>query len=277
MRQRLRRAIQIAGVSDTGRCRSHNEDRIGWDEEFGIITLADGMGGAKAGEVASSVVAETMLKEVRAEIEGLHTALEEVVDEQGLNRGSLILRDALQKANRLVLSIADTQPQYSGMGTTSITLLLYNNMVSICHVGDSRLYLLRDNHLRQITEDHTVIQEMIGHGLYTQEQAQESKIKNIVTRAVGIGDELQIDLQQEPIVPGDTLLVCSDGLTDLVDDSQIEELLAKGTDLADRAQSLVDRANDNGGDDNISAILVYIVSAYPSERSFGKKILDWFF
>jgi protein phosphatase len=118
---------------------------------------------------------------------------------------------------------------------------------------------------------------MIGHGLYTQEQAQESKIKNIVTRAVGIGDELQIDLQQEPIVPGDTLLVCSDGLTDLVDDSQIEELLAKGTDLADRAQSLVDRANDNGGDDNISAILVYIVSAYPSERSFGKKILDWFF
>jgi protein phosphatase len=235
------------------------------------------MGGAKAGEVASSVVAETMLKEVRAEIEALHTALEEVVDEQGLNRGSLILRDALQKANRLVLSIAGTQPQYSGMGTTSITLLLYNNMVSICHVGDSRLYLLRDNHLRQITEDHTVIQEMIGHGLYTQEQAQESKIKNIVTRAVGIGDELQIDLQQEPIVPGDTLLVCSDGLTDMVDDSRIEELLAGGTDLADKVQNLVDRANDNGGDDNISAILVYIVSAYPSERSFGKKILDWFF
>jgi protein phosphatase len=235
------------------------------------------MGGAKAGEVASNIVAETMLTEVRAEIEGLHTALEEVVDEQGFNRGSLILRSALQKANQLVLTIAGNQPQYSGMGTTSVTLLLYDNMVSLCHVGDSRLYLLRDGCLRQITEDHTVIQEMVGYGLYTQEQAQESEIKNVVTRAVGIADELQIDLQEEPMVPGDTLLVCSDGLTDMVGDSQIEELLAGGTDLADKVQSLVDMANENGGDDNISAILVYIVSAYPSRRGLGQKILDWFF
>jgi protein phosphatase len=277
MRQRLRRAIRIAGVSDTGRCRSHNEDRIGWDEEFGIITLADGMGGAKAGEIASSIVAETMLTEVRAEIEGLSAALEEKVEGQGYSRGSLILRDALQKANQMVLRIADSQPQYSGMGTTSVTLLLYNNTVSICHVGDSRLYLLRDGCLRRLTEDHTVIQEMVGYGLYTQEQAQESEIKNVVTRAVGIDDELQIDLQEESVVPGDTLLVCSDGLTDMVDDGRIEELLINGTDLADSAQSLVDLANENGGNDNISAILIHIVSAFPSERSLGQKILDWFF
>jgi protein phosphatase len=277
MRQHLRRAIQIAGVSDTGRCRSHNEDRIGWDEEFGIITLADGMGGAKAGEIASSIVAETMLTEVRTEIEGLRSPLEEVVDEQGFNRGSLILRSALQKANQLVLRIADSQPQYSGMGTTSVTLLFYNNMVSVCHAGDSRLYLLRDSCLQQVTEDHTVIQEMVGYGLYTEEQAQESSIKNVVTRAVGVADELQIDLREEPTLPGDTLLVCSDGLTDMVDNSQIERLLINGTDLRGSAQSLVDLANENGGDDNVSVILVRIVSAYPSQRSLGQKIMDWFF
>ncbi len=277
MRQHLRRAIHIAGVSDTGRCRSHNEDRVGWDKEFGIVTLADGMGGAKAGEIASGIVVETMLTEVRAEIESLRTGLEEEVEGQGYSRGTQILRSALLKANQVVLRIADNQPQCSGMGATSVTLLFYDNKVSVCHVGDSRLYLMRDGCLRQITEDHTVIQEMVGYGFYTPEQARESGIRNVVTRAVGVADELQIDLQEEPVMPGDTLLVCSDGLTNLVDDSQIEKLIVGGVDLASTAQGLVDLANENGGDDNISVILVRIVSAYPSERSWGKKILDWFF
>ena len=277
MRQHLHRAIQMAGVSDIGHRRDHNEDSIAWDEQFGIITLADGMGGAKAGEIASNIAAETMLQEVRKEIEDLQSSLETVIDRQRYTCGSLILQNALLKANQVILRVAKTQPQCSGMGTTSVTLLFYDNMVSVCHVGDSRLYLLRDGFLRQITEDHTVIQELIRCGLYTEEQAKESVNKNIVTRAVGVTDELQTDLQEEPTMPGDTLLVCSDGLTDLVDDSQIEELLLMSTDLAYTAQSLVDLANENGGNDNISVILARVVLAYPAKRSLGQKVWDWFF
>jgi serine/threonine protein phosphatase PrpC len=277
MRQHLRRAVQITGVSDIGRCRSRNEDSIRWDEEFGIITLADGMGGAKAGEVASGIVAETMLTGVREEIRSLRTGLEEVVAGEGYRRGTLLLRDALSRANNLVRRIVESQPQYSGMGTTSTTLLFYDNMVSVCHVGDSRLYLLRDSSLQQMTEDHTVVQDMVRGGFYTKEQGQESEIKNIVTRAVGIADELQEDLLEEDLEPEDILIVCSDGLTDMVDDSQIEKLLLEDADLSSSAQGLIDLANESGGKDNVSVILARIVSAYPSKRSLGQVIWDWFF
>ncbi len=277
MRQRLRRAIRMAGVSDIGRCRGRNEDSIRWNEEYGIITLADGMGGAKAGEVASGIVTETMLTGVREEIDGLQTELTEMVEGQGYRRGSLILGSTLQRANQLVRRIVESQPQYDGMGTTSVTLLFYDNMVSVCHVGDSRLYLLREGCLQQITEDHTVVQDMVRNGFYTKEQGQKSEIKNIVTRAVGIADELQIDLQEEELLPEDLLLVCSDGLTDMVDDSQIERVLVDGGELKDIAQGLVDLANENGGNDNVSVVLARVVSTYSTERSIGQKILDWFF
>ncbi len=277
MRQRLRRAIQIVGVTDTGRCREHNEDAIKWDEELGVITLADGMGGAKAGEVASSIVAETMLTEVREEIGQLETGLEEIVSGQRYSCGSMLLQRALLKANRIILRITEHQPQYRGMGTTSVTLLFYDNRVAVCHVGDSRLYMLREGGLQQLTEDHTVIQELVRHGFYTSEQARESANKNVVTRAVGIAEELQVDLQEESVMPGDVLLLCSDGLTDMVDDVEIEKLLLEGEDLTLTAQSLVDLANEGGGKDNISVVLARIVSAYPSERSLGQRVWDWFF
>lgn len=262
-------------MSDAGCSRANNEDCITWNSELGLAILTDGMGGAKAGEIAGRIAAETVLKEVREHINQLFSKPTHAVEEKYSQAGR-ILYNALAKANSVILGIAEEQLECKGMGATTVATLFHDNRVSVAHVGDSRLYLLRNGMLRQITEDHTVIYELIKCGLYTREQAEESINKNIVTRAVGVTTDLRVDILEESALPDDIFMLCSDGLTDLVPDSAIQELLETGSKLNYTAQKLVDLAKKFGGNDNISLILIRVLKSYPAKRSFKQRVLNWF-
>jgi len=275
MRQRLHRSIEITGITDTGCTRNKNEDCITWNSKLGLAILTDGMGGAKAGEVAGQIATETVLKEVAESIDNLSSGLETVDHAKHHRLASEILHKALHKANNLILRIAQEQPEYSGMGATNVTVLFYNNHISAAHVGDSRLYMLRQGLLQQITEDHTVVQEIIRGGLYSREQAEASINKNIVTRAVGVTTELNVDIIERQTIPGDLYLLCSDGLTDLVSDSEIQTILGTDHNLKHHAQGLVDLAKEHGGSDNISVVLIKILKPYPAKNNIKQRVQSW--
>lgn len=277
MSQRLEHALEFTGITDTGCSRSKNEDCIAWDAKIGLAVLTDGMGGANAGEVAGQITAETVLMEVRERIDDHPYDLGTVDDGAGYNRASLMLYDSLQKANRVILRIAHDQPECTGMGTTAITALFYDNRISVGHVGDSRIYLMREGQLTQLTEDHTVVHELMKSGIYSKEEAKKSVNRNIVTRAVGVTEELKVDILERSALPGDVYLMCSDGLTDLVSDEDIQEILATENKQDDKAQRLVDMAKGYGGNDNISVILVRVLKSFQSKRSIRQRIMDRIF
>jgi protein phosphatase len=278
MRQDLHRHLTIAGLTDRGAVRDNNEDYIDWDEKLGLLVLADGMGGAKAGEVASQLAVRTIMEQVRRESAASKEGLHETADGQEYTRASHILMEALRAAHQTVTQVADSQPQYQGMGTTVVACLCYDNRVSIAHVGDSRLYLFRQHQLRQVTEDHTLIQELVRRGFYRPQEAQKSVNRNMLTQAVGVSESLQVSIQEETLLVDDLLLLCSDGLTDMLDDRDISRLLQKIREPAEAASQLVELANQAGGKDNISVLLMRIDSPFPAgPRHWGKRILDWFF
>lgn len=279
MRHRLRGAVEVVGLTDTGQVRPHNEDFIDWREEPGLVVLADGMGGARAGEVASEIAVNTMVSGTMEALESIDKNIDEVDEEEGgYTIASRLLGENLTMANKTVFQLSQSQPQYAGMGTTMVTVLFYDNAMSIAYVGDSRLYRLRENDLAQITEDHTMIQDLVKRGFYTPEQAKTAVNKNVLTRAVGVGDEVEVDILEEATTVGDIYLFCSDGLTDMVEDEQIEELLVSyQDDLQQACEQLVAAANANGGRDNISVILAKVVKPYPAKRGWRKRLVDWFF
>jgi protein phosphatase len=273
----LRGKLEMAGVSDVGLRRGHNEDSIATDPRLGLAVLADGMGGYRAGEVASAMAVSVILQELR---EGLRLHPPQHLDEDsGYTLGSLLVRDAVLRANESIYQAAQEQPACQGMGTTLVSLLFYDNQVSVAHVGDSRLYRLRRGEIEQLTVDHSLMQELIDRGFYTPEEARRNVQKNLVTRAVGVDPTVNADLQEEPVLPGDLYLLCSDGLSDLVDDQSIHSTLNRyGADLPEAARRLVEQANANGGTDNISVILVRSLRPFPARHRGGwlARMLDWF-
>ncbi|MEM7253794.1 MAG: Stp1/IreP family PP2C-type Ser/Thr phosphatase [Pseudomonadota bacterium] len=268
--------FDLACLSDVGRHRSHNEDSIASDPGLGVAVLADGMGGYRAGEVASAIAVNMVMEEVR---DGITRIRPGGVDAQsGLTQETLLLKTAIDKANSTIHQTAQSQPQCQGMGTTIVSVLFFNDRITIAHVGDSRMYRLRGEEFEQVTVDHSLLQELVDKGFYTPEQARESLNKNLVTRAVGIDSELVVDIQSESVEPGDIYLLCSDGLSDHVGDEEIHLTLAKYSDnLSQAASVLVDTANENGGKDNISVILVRAIKPFPSTRdSWYARLLHWF-
>jgi len=267
--------LQIIGVTDVGRKRAHNEDSIGSDTSLGIAVLADGMGGYRAGEVASAMAVNMILDDLR---EGLKQGkLGEVDEESGFTRETLLIKTAIEKANATIYQTAQRQPQCHGMGTTVVATAFYDDRMSIAHVGDSRLYRLRAGELQQVTSDHSLLQELIDRGFYTPEEAKQSLNKNLVTRAMGIEVNVSPDLQEEAVQPGDIYLLCSDGLTDLVEDRAIHETLEEHqNDLDEAARSLVKQANDAGGQDNISVILARTLKPFSDKKSWYTRVFDWF-
>jgi protein phosphatase len=271
----LREAIEIAVSSDTGRVRQHNEDSTAQDVDIGLAVLADGMGGYRAGEVASAIATMTIYREIRS---GLETLVRGQTDQAtGYRYESLVMRDAIASANEVVYEAACEDPEFNGMGTTVVATLFYDNRVTIAHVGDSRGYRWRDGKLEQLTVDHTVVQEYLNSGLYTPEQARVSTDKNLVTRALGIAADVEVALGEYKVQSQDLYLLCSDGLTDLVDDPAIAAALEKRDDsLKKSAVGLVELANSNGGLDNISIILVRITQPFTTPSSWQTKLADWF-
>ncbi len=267
--------LEIYGISDVGRKRSHNEDSIGSDTDLGIAVLADGMGGYKAGEVASAIAVNQILEELRVALKNLQPG--EIDEESGYSQESVQVKLAVEKANQIIYQTAQSQPQCHGMGTTLVTAAFYEDRVTIAHIGDSRLYRMRGDDFQQVTSDHSLLQELVDKGFYTPEEARKSQNKNLVTRAMGIELDVSPDVQEEMVVPGDVYLMCSDGLSDLVEDTEIHGILKTyGDDLETAAKCLVQIANDNGGKDNISVILARSNAPFTSGRSWYTKVFDWF-
>jgi len=250
----INKRIEITGLTDVGRARDHNEDFITWEKGLGLLLLADGMGGHNAGEVASKMAVESIVKEIK-DSSGLLGDGAESTDEDAV----CLSMGAISNANQSIFSEAATQPQYAGMGTTLVMALFHEATVTIAHVGDSRLYRLRKGVLEQLTVDHSLYQEMIQGGYMSEEEADKKLNKNMITRALGINIDVDIDVQQQTVETGDIILLCSDGLTDLVPDLEIQLTLANSkSDIKTAAEQLVAKANDKGGIDNISIIIACV-------------------
>ncbi len=242
-------SLDIHGAVDSGRARSNNEDSIAIDEAARLAVLADGMGGYNAGEVASQMATSF----VRTELGRWLGEAPEDAGDHDIRRAMDICVD---NANRAIFNAANSNPQYAGMGTTLVVAVFRDKRLFLGHVGDSRAYRLRGGRLQQITRDHSLLQEQIDAGLITSEQAAFSVNKNLVTRAVGVEDTVLLETHQHEVAAGDLYLLCSDGLSDMLDDATIAQLLQTHDSLEAAVTALIAAANDAGGKDNISVILI---------------------
>ena len=236
-------------ATDTGRARSNNEDSVSLDEVNALAVLADGMGGYNAGEVASGMATGFIKSELGRWLQEVGGA----ATDPEVRRAMDI---CVVNANRAFFNAANANPQYAGMGTTLVVAVFRGTRVLIGHVGDSRCYRLRSGRLVQITRDHSLLQEQIDAGLITPEQASFSSNKNLVTRAVGVEDTVLLEIHQHEIHPGDVYLMCSDGLSDMLTDDTLGQLLQGYDSLEEAGNALIAAANEAGGKDNIAVILV---------------------
>lgn len=267
----LKGILSVAGRTHTGQVRSHNEDFLGENLDIGLVALADGMGGYKSGEVASEMAISTVLSELEARIPQLTPG--ELDPQTGYSNESLAVREAIISANEKIYQRGMEDPECRGMGTTLVLAILYNNQVTIAHVGDSRMYRFRDSKLEQVTVDHTFLQELVDRGYYTQEEADASLNRNLVTRALGIQPTTAVDIREDLVIPGDIYLLCSDGLTDMVDDQEISKIVSEFRDNLDKlAENLVECANVKGGRDNISVLLAKPTKAFPEKKRWNTNL-----
>jgi protein phosphatase len=262
-------------LTDTGKIRDHNEDAIGSDPEIGLWVLADGMGGYNAGEVASGIAVKTVIDLVTEACR--REKRNEIEPGTGYMRQTIVLRDAVHRANKIIHQTAQSQPQCEGMGTTLVACLFYDDKVSVAHVGDSRLYRLRENRFEQITMDHSLLQELVDRGFYSQEEAQRSTNRNYVTRALGVELNVEVEVQEVEVRKGDYFLLCSDGLPDMVEDEDIHLTISTFNSHVDTiGQQLIKLTNDNGGRDNVSVVLVRVTDSFPAEAGFFSKFRSLF-
>jgi protein phosphatase len=269
---RLKGKFRCVGMTDTGRVREHNEDTIGTDADIGLVVLADGMGGYKAGEVASGITVRTVMGLVKDAVE--REDLTQHDGESGLTRPGILLRDAIQRANKIIYQTARTQANCEGMGTTVVAGLFFDDNLTIAHVGDSRLYRFRDGKLEQVTQDHSLLHELVTRGFYTPEEAQRAAAKNYVTRALGVEPTVEVDINVVPAQKDDLYLLCSDGLSDMVEDDDIQLTINTfGANLETLAKQLVLLSNENGGRDNVSVVLARVLDAFPAQRRVIDRLL----
>jgi protein phosphatase len=262
-------------LTDTGKVREHNEDTIGSDPDIGLFVLADGMGGYNAGEVASGIAVKTIVNLVREAF--AVQELQGVDRETGLMRPSIILRDAILRANKIIHQTSKTQPQCEGMGTTVVAALFYDNRAVVAHVGDSRLYRLRGDRFEQLTMDHSLLQELVDRGFYSAEEAARSTNKNYVTRALGVEATVEVEIREHAAHRGDYYVLCSDGLSDMVEDEDIHLTISTFHDnLETVSTQLVQLANEHGGRDNVSVIMTQVIDSFPGRQRILDRILGWF-
>lgn len=251
------RPWQFGGGSDVGRERAHNEDAILVDGERKLVVLADGMGGYQAGEVASQLAVDVVRDDSSA-LDVSEADLGRIDPDTGISVAMRQLRSAIEKANNRICSVARGREELNGMGTTIVAARFYDGRVGIAHVGDSRCYRMRERKLEQLTRDHSYVQDQLEKGLISEDDAKHSPQKNLITRALGIDAIAEADVQEFRTRPGDVYLLCSDGLSDLVDDESIQSALSSEKAPADHIKFLIDAANNNGGRDNISIIIVRV-------------------
>lgn len=273
--------MQVTALSHTGVLRDHNEDNVLVDGTTGLCMVADGMGGHLAGEVASKLCVDTILARLSGVAQTPDTGIEAL---------ARAVRDAIEAANREIRINAHAAAERANMGTTVALLLPWKDKAVVAHVGDSRVYRLREGHLTPLTRDHSLLQEQVGAGFITHEEARNSHNRNLVTRALGVEDQVEPEMRVVDMHPGDIYLLCSDGLNTMVADADIEQVLAEleaNPPLA--AKVLINVANDNGGHDNVSVALGWLPAApaavaaatpapaRPSESGLFARLFGWLF
>ena len=249
--------VTARGQTDVGRKRDHNEDSFLVDGELGLFVVADGMGGHAGGGTASSLAVQTIQERLRVAREvdpRLFTAGGSALEENPLRE---VLREAVESACEAIFLAGQSDPSLAGMGTTVTSLLVSGASAFVAHVGDSRCYLARRGSIYQISEDHSLVNEQLKAGAITVDEARNSRFKNIITRSVGFEPDVMVDLMGLELEQGDRLVVCSDGLTNQLDDEEILELL-EGAESGDAPRRLVALANERGGDDNITVVVVTV-------------------
>lgn len=270
----LDHVLEVVQKTDPGKTRARNEDAIACIPRLGVVVLADGMGGHNAGEVASGMATSFLVNEFDRLLSErpLSVLPGEVVKAETMT----LLQDLIADVNLAIFQASESNPQYKGMGTTLVVAVFYDNRMMVAHIGDSRLYRLRDGTLSQLTKDHSLLQEWVDNGMITPQQALTAQHKNLVTRALGVDQKVEPEIHEHEVLPGDLFLLCSDGLYDMVPDDDIALTLSGlGANLALAATQLVDQANDNGGKDNISVILVRSKEAFPSPQGWWQKFQVW--
>ena len=239
---------EFASASDAGRVRRHNEDAVGFDALAGLAVLADGMGGHRAGEVASEITVSTVMADLARWRRAMPAATPTLAARQAVQR-------SVDHANAMVLEASRTRPECRGMGTTIVLLLFNGPQVLVGQAGDSRAYRWRGGQLERLTRDHSLLEQEIDAGKVTREHAVRRGLQHVVTRAVGIEDSIDLETHVHDLQPADMMLLCSDGLTDMLTDAAIARVLAAGGPLQHLCSALIDVANAAGGVDNISVLL----------------------
>lgn len=247
------------GATDVGRVRSNNEDCFRLVQPSGLFVLSDGMGGEAHGEIASALAVETVVKHCM-EAESNPNAALYGNPPAGLSALTKRLVSAVHLANRNIYSSAQEHPEQAGMGATLTALWISGEALSIAHVGDSRAYLLRNGALQQLTRDHSLVAEQVRRGIISANEAEESEMQSVLLRALGTQGEVEVDSEDQALFPRDLLLLCSDGLTRMVTDPEIAGTLLAETDPQKAAERLIAIANDTGGVDNISVIVIRLES-----------------
>jgi len=251
--------LEFAATTHSGRVRQRNEDALAVREECGLAILADGMGGYNAGDVASRIAVAVIGDTLAA-------ALAQGGEPPRVRRAARLLEEAIDAANRAVLDKALSDPACNGMGTTIVATLFVDGCIVAAHAGDSRLYRWRASNLALLTRDHSVTQDHIDAGLITPEEARVSVNRGLITRALGVAPGMKADIASHRVEAGDMYLLCSDGLSDMVDDHEISTAFATGLPPDRLASGLVDMANARGGCDNISVLLARVVTCAPPAR-----------
>lgn len=237
--------MKVYGLTEVGKQRNINQDYIFYKNESignlpNLFIVADGMGGHKAGDVASRLTVDTFV--------------EHVLTTQDQNP-IIIIEEGIQKANKKLVSVSLESEDYTGMGTTMVVATVVNNIVYIANVGDSRIYLINDN-IKQISRDHSLVEEMVSLGELDEQNARQHKKKNIITRAIGASKTVIPDFFEIECEEGDKIMLCSDGLTNMIDDLTIKRIVNSQNDIKKAVSTLIDEANENGGKDNISVVLI---------------------
>lgn len=249
--------LQVASATHPGVIRACNEDSIATDDDLGLMVLADGMGGYKAGDVASSIATGLIMDYLRAQLEQMGPSAGRF---SGMSPEAWAIQSTLEKTNLAIYNTAKSDKKFTSMGTTVAVVLFHQSLATIAHVGDSRVYRLRDGRLSLLTHDHSLLQQQIEMGVISSEHARVSHNRNLVSRALGVDPEIRIEINEHHVQPDDIFLLCSDGLNDMVDDADIELAMRElRSNQPLTVNQLVQMANDNGGHDNISVILTKVL------------------
>jgi protein phosphatase len=265
--------FEIAGKSDVGCVRANNEDNFGYDARYGIFVVCDGMGGQAAGEVASKMGVDALLNFFRDHADKKAPPIRAF---DGVSNRANALGSAIMLANAAVYNASRTgEKDHAGMGSTVAAALVEGNFVAVGHVGDSRVYLIRHGKVEYVTNDHSLVMEQVRRGLMTPQEAERSDVQNIILRALGSEETVEPELEDMVLVPGDVIVLASDGLTKHVRDESILAILKAQGNLERACDALIAAAKEHGGDDNITCLLVRVSEQPWYKRWLGKGNRKW--